>query len=124
MSIECHRGLDGLGVGHVKPLEHILYILGLTQESPFLHLLDLKLKEELQFTHRRHIESLGHDTTKLFTKLIISRTKDNVINKDLAYKDIFSIPLNEESRIGFTKPFLRRKSLRHSYHALGACLSP
>jgi hypothetical protein len=49
MSIKCHRGFDGLGVSHVKPLEHILYILGLTQESPFLHLLDLKPKEELQF---------------------------------------------------------------------------
>jgi hypothetical protein len=111
MSIKCHRGIDGLRVGHVKPLEHILYILGLTRESPFLHLLDLKSKEELQFTHHRHLKSLGHDPTKLFTKFIISRTKDNIININLAYKDIFSISLNEESRIGFAylKTVLEKK---------------
>jgi hypothetical protein len=101
MSIQCHGNLDGLGIGHVKPLEHILYILGLTQESPFLHLLDLKTKEELQFTHHGHIKPLGHDPTKLFTKFIISRTKYNIININLANKDTFSISLNEESRIGF-----------------------
>jgi hypothetical protein len=73
ISIQFHGSLDGLGIGHVKPPEHILHILGLAQESPFLQLLDLKTKEELQFTHHRHLESLGHDLTKLFTKFIISR---------------------------------------------------
>jgi hypothetical protein len=114
MSIKCHRGLDGLGVGHVKPLEHILYILGLTQESPFLYLLDFKPKEELQFTHHRHLKSLGHDPTKLFTKFVISRIKDNIININLAYKDIFSISLNKESRIDFAylKTVLEKKFLK------------
>jgi hypothetical protein len=101
MSIWCHGSLDGLGIGHVKPLEHILHILGLTQESPFLQFLDLIPKEELQFTHHRHLKSLGHDPTKLFTKFIINRPKDNVININLAYKEIISISLNEESRIEF-----------------------
>jgi hypothetical protein len=114
MSIKCYWCLDGLGVGHVKRLEHILYILGLTQESLFLHLPDLKPKEELQFTHRRHLKSLGHDPTKLFTKFIISRTKDNIININLANKNIFSICLNEESRIGFAylKTVLKKKFLK------------
>jgi hypothetical protein len=114
MSIKCHRGLDELGVGHVKPLEHILYILGLTQESLFLHLLDLKPNEELQFTHHRHLKSLGHDLTKLFTKFITSRTKDNIININLEYKYILSISLNEESRIGFAylKTILEKKFLK------------
>jgi hypothetical protein len=49
---------------------------------------DLKTKEELQFTHHRHLKPLGHDPTKLFTKLIISRTKDNIININLTNKDI------------------------------------
>jgi hypothetical protein len=77
-------------------------------------LLDLKPKEELQFTHHRHLKSLGHDPTKFFTKFFISRAKDNIINIDLAYKDIISISLNKESRIDFAylKTVLEKKFLK------------
>jgi hypothetical protein len=71
MSIQCHESLDGLGIGRVKPLEHILHIFGLTQES-VLQLLDLKTKEELQFTHHGHLKPLGHHPTKPFLKFIVS----------------------------------------------------
>src|SRR6185312_3097426 len=101
MSIHGHRSLDWFSIGHVKLLEHFMCIFSLTYESPFVHLLDLKTNEEFQFTHHGHLESLGHDSTKLFTKLFISRTKDNVININLTYKEIFIYFLSKESRIGF-----------------------
>jgi hypothetical protein len=86
----------------------------LTQESPFLQLLDLKTKEELQFTHHGHLKPLGHDPTKFFTKLIISRPKDDIININLTHEDIFSISLNEESIVGFAyfKTVLEKKILK------------
>jgi hypothetical protein len=76
-------------------------------------LLDLKPKEELQFIHHRHLKYLGHDPTKFFTKFVISGPKDNIININLTNKDIFSISLNEESRIGFAylKTVLEKKIL-------------
>ena len=90
MSIHGHGSLDGFSIGHVKLLEHIICIFSLTYESPFLYLLDLKTKEELQFTHHGHLESLDRDPTKLFIKLFISRNKDNVININLTNKKIFT----------------------------------
>src|SRR6185503_477849 len=50
MSIGWHGSLDGLGIFHVKLLEHILDVLGLTNESAILELLDLKSEEEGQLT--------------------------------------------------------------------------
>jgi hypothetical protein len=63
---------------------------------------------------------------QFFTKFIVSITKDNIININLANKGIFSISLNEESRNDFAyfKSLLRIKFVSPSYHALGACLSP
>jgi hypothetical protein len=57
---------------------------------------------------------LGHDPTNFFTKFIISRPKDNIININLANKDIISIYLNEESRISFAyfKTILEKKILK------------
>jgi hypothetical protein len=77
-------------------------------------LLDLKTKEELQFTHHGHLKPVGHDSTKLFTKFIVSRPKDYIININLTNKDIFSISLNKESRIGFAylKSVLEKKILK------------
>ena len=60
-------------------------VLGLANESPFLYLLDLKSKEELQLTHHGHLKSLGHDPTKLLTKRMISTIKYYVIDIYLAH---------------------------------------
>jgi hypothetical protein len=49
----------------------------------------LKTKEELQFTHHRHLKSLGHDPTKLLTKIMVSSTKYYVIDIYLAHKYIY-----------------------------------
>src|SRR5688572_19066066 len=101
MPTQCHGCLNGLSIGHVKLLENIVYVLGLTYESLFLHLLDLKSKKELQFTHHGHFKPFGHDPTKFLTKLLISRTKYNVINIYLANKYILTNFMSKKSRIGF-----------------------
>jgi hypothetical protein len=80
----------------------------LTYEGAFLELLDLKSKKELQLSHHRHLESFGHNPTKLINQNMISRTKYNVIDIYLAYKLINALFTSEESRIGFAnfKSFL------------------
>jgi hypothetical protein len=69
---------------------------------------------------------LHHHLAKLLTILLISITKYNVIDIYLAYKKITIVSLSKKSRISFPnlKALEMRKYLRHSYHALGACLSP
>ena len=101
-------------------------VLGLANERPFLHLLDLKSKEEFQLTHHGHLKSLSHSPTKLITIYMISTTKYYVINIYLAHKYIISnfVSKGVGLALPISKPYLSKNSLRHSYHALGACLSP
>ena len=101
-------------------------LLHLTNKSSILHLLDLKSKEELQFTHHRHLKSLGHDPTKFLTKRMISTTKYYIIDIYLVHKYIFANFVSENGRIIFPyfKALFKQEFLSHSYHALGACLSP
>jgi hypothetical protein len=68
MSIGWHECLDGLGFVHVKLLQHVIGVLGLTYEHAILELLDLKSKKELQLSHHRHLKPIHHDPTKLLTK--------------------------------------------------------
>jgi hypothetical protein len=102
MPIGSHGCLDGFAVLHPKLLKYIVNVLGLADEGAFLELLDLKSKEVLQLPHHRHLEFLYHDPTKLFTSLLVSRTKYNIININLAYKQVLCKSFSEESRIGFT----------------------
>jgi hypothetical protein len=76
-------------------------ILHLANKSLFLQLLDLKIEKELQFTHHRHLKSLGHDPTKLLTKIMVSTTKYYVIEIYLAHKYIFIDFASKKGRIGF-----------------------
>ena len=101
MPIGWHESFDGLGIFHVNLLEHILDVLGLTNESVILELLDLKSEEECQLTHNRHLKSLCHNPTKIIAPSLISRAKYNVIDIYLAHKDIFIDFASEKSRIGF-----------------------
>jgi hypothetical protein len=101
MSIGWHGSFDGLCICHVKILEHITGVLCLANESPFLQLLDLKTEEELQFTHHRHLKSLGHDPTKLLTKLMVSTTKYYIIDIYSAHKYIFIDFASKKGRISF-----------------------
>ena len=68
MSIGWHRCLDGLGLVHVKLLQHVVGVLGLTYQRAILELLDLKFKEELQLSHHGHLEPICHNPTKFLTK--------------------------------------------------------
>ena len=76
-------------------------VLRLTNKSSILHLLDLKSKEELQFTHHGHLKSLGHDPTKFLTKRMIGTPKYYVIGIYLSHKYIFPNFVSEKGRVGF-----------------------
>jgi hypothetical protein len=92
---------DGLGIVHIKLLEHIICVLGLTYECAILELLDLETEKELQLAHHRHLESFGHDPTKLINPNLISRTKNDFINIYLTYKQIIASFTSEECSISF-----------------------
>jgi hypothetical protein len=63
-----------------------LRILRLGDESAVLELLHLEPKEVVQLAHHRHLKILSHHPTKLFTRLLVSRTKYYVIDIYLAHK--------------------------------------
>jgi hypothetical protein len=89
---------------HAKLLEYIMCVLCLANKNTFLDLLDLKSKKECENPHHRYFKPISHDLAKLITKGFVSRTKDNIINVYLAYKQIFTHFSSEESRIGLTNP--------------------
>jgi hypothetical protein len=93
---------SGLGILHPKPLEKILSVLRLRDESAVLELLHLETKEVSQLAHHRHnLELLHHYPAKLLTRLLISRTKYYVIDINLANKKITIASLCEKSGISF-----------------------
>jgi hypothetical protein len=104
MTVSTHGSLDWLCIIHVKHLEYVTSILYLANESSFFSLLDLKSKKECEDSHHGYFKPIDHDFAKLFTKGFVSRTKDNIINVYLTYKQIFSHFSSEESRIGLTNP--------------------
>jgi hypothetical protein len=125
VSMGSHWCFGGLCVLHLKPFEQVLSVLHLGDEGYFLELLHLKSKEVVQLAHHRHLGFLHHYPAKLFTRLLISRTKYYAIDIYLANKHITITSLSKKSGIRFPDLELEmRKSLRHSYHALRACLSP
>src|SRR5688572_33239787 len=101
MPISSHRCLCGLGVLHPKPLEKILCVLRLGDEGAVLELLHLEPKEVGQLAHHRHLEFLRHHPAKLFTRLLVSRTKYYVVNINLAHKKITIASLSKKSWISF-----------------------
>jgi hypothetical protein len=126
MTISAHESLDWLCFVHAKLFKYVTCILYLTNESSLFGLLDFKSKKECENPHHGHFKSIHHYFVKLITKGFVSRTKYNIINIDLTYKQLFTHFSSEESRISLTNPktIFDKKSLRHSYHALGAFLSP
>jgi hypothetical protein len=125
MTISAHGSLDGFCLVHVKLLEYVTCVLCLTNKGPISGLLDLKSKKECENSHHGHFKPISHDFAKYITKGFVSRIKDNIINVYLDYKQIFTFIVKRvESALPILIPFSIRKFLRHSYHALGACLSP
>jgi hypothetical protein len=101
MSVSSHWCLCGLGVLHPKPLEKILSVLRLGDESAILELLHLESKELCQLAHHRHFEFLHHHPAKLLTRLLVSRTKYYVLDINLAHKEITITGLGKKSGINF-----------------------
>jgi hypothetical protein len=101
MPIGSNRCLHGLGVLHPKPLEKILSVLHLGDESGVLELLHLESKEVCQLAHHRHFKFLHHHPAKLLTRLLVSRTKYYVIDINLAHKEITITSLGKKSGISF-----------------------
>jgi hypothetical protein len=102
MPVSSHWCLRGLGILHPKPLEKILSVLCLGEEGVVLELLHLDPKEVGQLSHHRHLEFLCHHPAKLFTRLLISRTKYYVIDINLAHKKITITSLSKKSGIDFS----------------------
>jgi hypothetical protein len=102
MPIGSHECLDGFAILHSKLLKYVLNVLSLADECALLELLDLKSKEVLQLPHHKHLKFLYHDPTKLFTSWLVSRPKYNIININLAYKQVLCNSFSEESRISFS----------------------
>jgi hypothetical protein len=125
ITISPHGRHDWLCFIHAKLFEYVTTILRLTNEGSLFGLLDLKSNKECENPNHEHLKSIRHYFAKYITKEFVSRTKYNIINIDLAYNQIFThfLVKRVESALPILKPFSIRKSLRHSYHAFGACLS-
>jgi hypothetical protein len=67
MPIGWHRCLDGLGFVHVKFLQHVIGILGLTYEHAILELIDLK--------SIKNFNSPIMDILNLFTIILLTHKK-------------------------------------------------
>jgi hypothetical protein len=104
MAISAHGSLDWLCFVHAIPFEYVTSILRLANENPFFGLLDLKSKEEYENSHHRHLKPIGLDLEKLITKWLVSRTKNNIINVYLAYKQIFTHFSSKASGVSLTNP--------------------
>jgi hypothetical protein len=104
MTISAYGRFDWLCFVHAKLFEYVTSILRLANEDFLFDLLDLKSKKECENPHYGHLKPIRHYFTKLITKGFVSRTKYNIINIDLAYKQIFIHFSSEESRVGLTNP--------------------
>jgi hypothetical protein len=123
ISISPYGSLDGLHLVHAKLLEYVTCILCLTNESPLFDLLDLKSKKKYEYFHHGYFKHICHNFAKLFTKGFVSRSKDNIINIYLAYKQIFSHFSSEESRVGLTNPkTIFNKKISKSFIPYSWCL--
>jgi hypothetical protein len=104
MTTIAYGRLDWLYFVHVKLFEYVTSILRLANECSLFGLLDLKSKKECENPHYGYLKHIHHYFAKLITKEFISRTKYNIININLAYKQIFTYFSSEESRVGLTNP--------------------
>jgi hypothetical protein len=104
MTISAHGHHDWLCFVHAKLFEYVMSILCLTNEGSLFGLLDLKSKKECENPHHGHLKPIRHYFAKLIKKGFVSRTKYNIINRDLAYKQIFTHFSSEESSVGLTNP--------------------
>jgi hypothetical protein len=123
MTISAHGSLDRFCLVHIKLFKYVMCVLGLANEGPFLDLLDLKSEKECENPHHGHFKPISHDLAKLITKRFVSRTKDNIINVYLVYKQISTNFSCEESRIRLTNPnTILNKKIPKTFISCSWCL--
>jgi hypothetical protein len=104
MTISVHGRLDWLCFVHAKLFECVTSTLNLAHESSLFGLLYLNSEKECENPHHGYLKHIHHYFTKPTTKGFVSRTKYNIINIDLAYKQSLPIFFSEESRVSLTNP--------------------
>jgi hypothetical protein len=100
--IYSHWCTNGLGIIHSKLIDYVFDVLALTHKCTTLQLLDLKTKEVTQLSYCGHLKLINHHFSKLFTKILISWSKYDVINIYLQHKQVLANLLGEKSGINLT----------------------
>jgi hypothetical protein len=123
MIISANGSLDWLCFAHAKLFEYVMSILHLANENSLFDLLYLKSKKECENAHHGYFKPICHYFTKLITKGFVSRTKYNIINIKLTYKQIFTHFSSEESRVGLTNPkTIFNKKVHNAFISCSWCL--
>jgi hypothetical protein len=123
MTISTHWRLDWLCFIHVKLFEYVTSILHLANEGSIFGLLHLKSKKECENLHHGHLKPTRYYFAKLITKGFVSRTKYNIVNIDLVYKQIFTHFSSEESRVELTNPkTIFNKKVHNAFIPCSWCL--
>jgi hypothetical protein len=85
--------------------------------------LDLKSKKECENPHHGHLKLIRHYFAKLITKGFVSKTKYNIFNIDLAYKQIITHFSSEESRVDLNNPItVFNKEVPKAFLPCSGCL--
>ena len=95
--------LTGIGVdASLTSLSlNLLSVFGLVDEGSFSSLLDFEPEKELQLSHHGNLELWGHESGKLLIESFVRKTKDNIINIYLAYKQLPFDLLSKKSGVNF-----------------------
>lgn len=110
---------------HTKFMSYIICIFWLAYEDTFICLLNLTSKEEGKYSSCS-FKLLLHQISKFFAMILISITKDNIINIDVNDEQVFSFRLIWS--VVLTLPMLRVLSTRNFlnlfYQTLGDVSNP
>src|SRR3954465_15826054 len=68
INLSWHGSLGTFDLIKLVLLEHVLNVFGLVDEGPLPQLIDFNSKEELQLSHHKHLEAVGHELGKILIK--------------------------------------------------------
>ena len=68
----------------------------------YFGLIYLKSKEEIQFSHHAHFKFTINTLRKIFTNTFISSTKNNIININLYYNNVFTLLFDKKFCVHFS----------------------
>ena len=96
-----HWRRESFVVLHTELLQAIFEILLLRYEDAVALLSYLKIEKELQLSHHRHLIFFTHHIGKFISVTLVSTAKNDIININLAHKQITITCLCKKSWIGF-----------------------